>query len=111
MTASKELTLPERARKALAIEHTEAQLIDLAAESADVTEIKDAADYELVKRSALVLRDVRVGIQKVGKAARDDANLFGKAVIAEEARLIGLIGPEEVRLKNLRQVEDNKVAE
>jgi len=104
----KELTVQERASQALTIEHTEAQLAELAGKSADLKEIKDEADYELVKRSALVLRDVRIHIEKAGKAARDDANAFSKAVIAEERRLTGIITPEEDRLKALRKAVDDE---
>ena len=44
------------------------------------------------------------------KAARDDATRFSKAVIAEEARLIAIIQPEESRLKVLRDEWDAKEA-
>ena len=104
-----ELTITERVTKALSIDITEAQLKALAKETKDVTEIKDKADYQLVKTAAIKLRDTRVVIEKAGKAARDDANLFSKAVIQEERRLIGLIGDEEERLKAMRkQVDDEK---
>ena len=103
---STELTVQERADQALTIEHTEKDLVELAGKPADIAEIKDNADYELVKRGALVLRDVRVQIEKAGKAARDDANLFSKAVIAKQKDLIGLIAPEETRLKDLRREVD-----
>ena len=65
---STELTVQERADQALTIEHTEKDLVELAGKTADIAEIKDNADYELVKRGALVLRDVRVQIEKAGKA-------------------------------------------
>ena len=104
-----ELTITERATKALSIDITEAQLKALAKETKDVTEIKDKADYQLVKTAAIKLRDTRVVIEKAGKAARDDATQFSKAVIQEERRLIGLIGDEEERLKAMRkQVDDEK---
>lgn len=111
MTAAKELTVTERAKKALALAQTEEQLQELARKSEDLTEINSTADYELVKRSALVLRDARVDLQKIGKAARDDANAFSKAIIAEEAHLVGIISPEENRLKAIRKAADDKEAE
>jgi len=103
-----ELTIIERAQQALAIEHTEAELKNLAGKSADVTEIKDEADYQLVKSSRINLKTVRVSIQKAGKAARDDANKFSKAVISEEKRLLSYIQPEEQRLHALQAEKDEE---
>jgi hypothetical protein len=105
-----ELTLQERASNALAIKQTRGQLIAMAEKTKDVSEIKDKADYEMVKSAQIGLRDVRVIIQRVGKSARDDANQFAKAIIAEEHDLVSLISPEEFRLKSLRKVVDDKVA-
>ena len=109
---TKELTLPERAQQALSVEYTETKLKALAKKSTDLKEIKDDTDYELVKRSALDLVGVRTTIEKAGKVARDDANKFSKAVIAEEKRLLAIITPEEDRLKALRkEVDDRKKLE
>ena len=52
----------------------------------------------------------RTGIVQAGKAARDDATRFSKAVIAEEARLVAIIQPEESRLKALRDEWDAEAA-
>jgi len=73
-----------------------------------VVEIKDDADYELVKRAGIELGKVRVSIEKDGKTARDDANALSKAIIAEQKRLVAIIGPEESRLKALRKEIDDK---
>lgn len=105
-----ELTVQERASQALSVEHTEADLNKMAAKYKDVTEIKDDTDYQLVKSGAIALGKVRVSIEKAGKAARDDANKFAKAVIAEERRLTGIISPEEDRLKTLRKAVDDAEA-
>lgn len=103
-----ELTIIERAQKALSIEHTEASLKNLAEKTADIKEIKDKADYSLVKSSRISIKGIRIDIQKAGKAARDDANKFSKAVISEEKRLIGIISPEESRLQTLQDYVDQK---
>jgi len=103
-----ELSIIERAQKALSIEHTEAQLKAMAKKSADVKEIKDDTDYQLVKSSRINLKNVRVSIQKAGKSARDDANKFSKAVISEEKRLLGYIQPEEQRLHALQTEKDQE---
>jgi hypothetical protein len=47
-----------------------------------------------------------VDIEKAGKAAREDATAFSKAVIAEEKRLVGITAAEESRLQGLRDVWD-----
>jgi hypothetical protein len=58
----------------------------------------------------MVLKTERVNLEKEGKAARDDATKFSKAVIAEEARLIALIEPEERRLESIQTAHDDRVA-
>lgn len=102
-----DLTIAERVSQALSLEYTEAELKAMANKYADVTEIKDDTDYQLVKRGGIVLGKTRVSIEEAGKAARDDANKFRTAVIAEERRLTGIIQPEEVRLKAMRKDVDD----
>lgn len=108
MTVTTQLTIVERVRKALTVNFTEEALIAMAGETKDVKDIKDKADYQLVKTAAIKLRGTRVTIEKAGKAARDDANKFSKAVIAEQHRLVNIISDEELRLKALRQVVDDE---
>jgi len=104
-----ELTIIERAQKALSIEHTETSLKKMAGKTSDIKEIKDNADYNLVKSSRISIKGIRIDIQKAGKTARDDANKFSKAVIGEEKRLIGIISPEESRLQALQDEVDQKI--
>ncbi|WP_249176548.1 hypothetical protein [Burkholderia vietnamiensis] len=54
----------------------------------------------------MTLRTARTDIQKAAKAARDDANAFSKAIIAEEKRLIEITQAEEERLLVLRDAWD-----
>jgi hypothetical protein len=54
----------------------------------------------------MTARTARTTIEKLGKAARDDATKFSKAVIAEEDRLIEIIQPEETRVLGLRNAWD-----
>jgi len=103
-----ELTVLERAKQALSIEYTEAQLKTLSGKFSDIAEIKDDDDYSLVKGACREFQKVRVSIEKTGKAARDDANKFAKAVISEEKRLLKIFVPEENRLKALRKDVDDK---
>lgn len=96
------LTVVERAAVALGSSKLEGELVALAAKSADIVEIKNAAAREQCHSAMMALANTRTSITKTGKAARDDANAFSKAVIAEEKRLVDLIEPEESRLRGLR---------
>jgi hypothetical protein len=95
-----ELTLQDRAK--LALKGNDANLIELAKESQELSTIKTEDNYKEIKTAENKLVKMRLLITDMGKTARDDANKFAKAVIAEEKRLIGLIEPEEERLKALR---------
>jgi hypothetical protein len=104
----KELSVQDRAKQALSIEHTEKELESLAKKFADITEIESSDDYSLVKGACREFQKVRVSIEKAGKAARDDANKFAKAVLSEQKRLLDIVVPEEDRLKALRKEVDDK---
>lgn len=106
MSKSTELTLPQRAAVALGSAEHEAKLKELAAKHADIVEIKNPAGREQCHGAMMTLANARVSISKAGKAARDDANAFSKAVIAEEKRLIEIIEPEESRLRGMRDEWD-----
>lgn len=101
MTATA-LTLPQRAAVALGSAEHEAKLKELAAKHADIVEIKNVAGREQCHGAMMVLANARIAITKSGKAAREDATAFSKAVIEEEKRLIGIIEPEESRLRTMR---------
>lgn len=96
------LTVVERAAVALGSSKLQTELVALAKKSADIVEIKNAAGRDQCHAAMMALSNTRTTITKTGKAARDDANAFSKAVIAEEKRLIDLIEPEESRLRGLR---------
>lgn len=106
-----EVSVVDRAKQALSIKYTESELSSLAKKFSDVSEIKDDDDYSLVKGACREFQSVRVSIEKAGKAARDDANKFSKAVISEQKRLLGIIVPEEDRLKELRNKAVREAAE
>ena len=99
---TKELAPIERARAALKACATETALTELAAKSRDITAITNADGYQQVHGARMALKAMRVTIEKTGKAAREDATAFSKAVIAEEKRLIAIIEPEETRLSDLQ---------
>lgn len=77
------------------------KLTALVAESAGIKEVNldDPQQLESVKKARLKLRDARVSIEKTGKSYREDALAYQRAVISKEKELIGIIEPEEQRLK------------
>lgn len=92
----------------LNIEHfnpkvAELQTLATKAQSVDITDLK------AVKEVRIELKNARVAITKTGKAMRDDANAFAKAVIAKEKELVGIIEPEEERLKEAEAAEKQRV--
>lgn len=101
-----ELTVVERAALALGTSERESKLRELVAQSTFITEIKNAGARDQCHGALMTLRATRTDITKAGKTARDDANAFSKAVIAEEKRLVAIIEPEEARLQTLRDEWD-----
>ncbi len=69
--------------------------------------IDDRAGYEACHRARMDVKNRRVSVQKTGKALREDANAFAKAVISEEKRIIGLLDPIESHLQD----EESRVDE
>lgn len=106
---SAELSLPERARAAIRLSQTEADLKELAARTSTITEVTNADGRTQVHAAAMALREQRLAIEKAGGAARDDANRFAKEVIVQQNKLIAIIEPEETRLKKLRDEWDAKI--
>ena len=106
MTDQTALTVVQRASLALGAAEHEQALRALAAESKDLTAITNAAGRDQIHAARMRLVKTRTDLEKLGKAARDDATKFSKAVIAEEARLIGIISPEEDRLQALQSAWD-----
>src|ERR1044072_569104 len=98
MSESKQLTVIERAALALGADEGEKQLIALAGKYTDITDIRNPAGRTQCHAAAMELGNARIAVDKTGKAAREDANAFQKAVIAEVARRVAIIKPEEDRL-------------
>lgn len=99
----------ERALVVLKSTETEKQLRELVARTAPISAPVDAAGREEVHRAAMDHKNARVAIEKAGKAAREDATAFSKAVITEEKRLVAINSAEETRLFELRDTYDTKV--
>jgi hypothetical protein len=104
------LTVQQRAALALGSSQTRVDLTAMVEKSLNITAIKNPAGRAECHAAAMALADARIAITKTGKAARDDATKFSKAVIAEEESLISITSPEEKRLLALRDAWDTKVA-
>ena len=105
-----QLTVVERAAVALGSSALEIHLSDLAKQHADIIQVSNKAGRDQVHGAAMALRHERTCIAVAGKQARDDANAFSKAVIAEEKRLTAIVEPEEKRLIALRDAWDEEQA-
>ena len=71
-----------------------------------VTDFSDKSQVKLVRDHRLQLKDIRVTITKQGKAFRQKAVDFQKAVIGKEKELIALVEPEEERLAAIEEQVD-----
>ncbi|NDY89767.1 hypothetical protein [Ideonella livida] len=107
---STDLTPAARAVLALGSTRAETELRALVSLSEGLTAVADDAGRDQVHRAAMQLRTARTNLEKKGKAARDDAQSFSKAVIAEEKRLIAIVQPEEQRLLVIRDEWDDRKA-
>lgn len=92
----------ERAHSVLKFDERKAQLAELAQQSVRIVEITNKAGRDECHAAMMDLANARIGIQKDGKDARDDAVKFSKAVIGAEKELISVIESEEERLRKLR---------
>ena len=100
------LTVTARAAIALGSDKARIELAALVKKSASIKEIKNTAGRDECHGAAMALVKARTNIEKIGKAARDDATKFSKAVIAEEKALLDITTPEETRLVALRNSWD-----
>lgn len=105
-TETTALTLPERASVALGSKDYELKLAELVKSSVRIVAIKNGDAYKEAHGARMALKNTRVAIEKAGKAAREDATAFSKAIIAEEKRLVAMIDPEESRLQTLQEEWD-----
>lgn len=96
-----ELTLPERAAVALGTAEHEKKLLALVETAKTITSIENADGAKQCHATRMTLKTARVNIEKAGKTAREDAQAFSKAVIAEEKRLTAIVESEECRLGDL----------
>lgn len=100
------LTAPQRAAVALSSAQTRIDLAELVKKSANILAVTNADGRTECHAAAMALVKARTTIEKVGKAAREDAQAFSKSVIAEEKSLISITAAEEARLLALRNAWD-----
>lgn len=105
-----ELAPSERAALALESSKTEQHLKTLATKHASITVVKDKAGREQAHGAYMEVMRARTAVDKAAKDAREDATKFSKAVIAEAARLVAIVEPEEARLKAARDAWDEEQA-
>jgi hypothetical protein len=106
IVAEQNLTPVERASRALSKEETEAELKALAEQSKAIVSVTDAASRKVAHDAMMVLKNMRIAIEKKAKEARDEANNYRTAVISIEKGLVQLIEPEESRLTEIRNEFD-----
>jgi len=70
--------------------------------------VEDKEGYERVHKARMELVRTRGDITRAGKALRDDANKFSKAVIEKEKELVGIIEPVEKDLKAKQEAIDEE---
>lgn len=109
MSESTALTVAQRATLALGLADIEKTLTEMASKTTSIVFITSPDGYTQVHSGRMALKNQRIAIEKAGKAARDDATKFSKAVLAEEARLIAIIEPEEKRLQAVQDGHDAAV--
>lgn len=105
-TETTAITVQQRAAVALGSSKAETELRELAAKSKSITVVTNKDGRQECHAAAMVAKEARINIEKAGKAAREDATAFSKAVISEEKRLVDMIKPEEDRLIGLRDQYD-----
>jgi len=105
-----ELAPIERAAIALESSKTEQHLMALATKHQSITVVKDKAGREQAHGAYIEVMRARTAVEKAAKDAREDATKFSKAVIAEAARLVAIVEPEEARLKEARDAWDAEQA-
>lgn len=102
------ITVVERAALALGADEHEKELVALSKKYKDIVEIKNPAGRQQCHAAAMELGTARIATTKTGETAREDANAFQKAVIAEVKRRVKIISDEEARLLALRDAWDKE---
>lgn len=90
-----ELAPLDRAERVLGFVERKAQLADLARKSERIVEITGTTGYQEAQGARMALKNTRVEIQKLGKAAREHAAAEQRAQIAAEAAKAKVVAQAE----------------
>lgn len=91
------------------LDQKEAELTQLSQQFIGLTinGLEDRAGFKVVREGRITMKNARVGVEKAGKALRENAVKFSKRVIEREKQLIAIISPTELFLQ---QQEENYLA-
>ena len=103
-----ELTVQQRAAVALNSEKARAELTAIAATLKGMMAPTNREGRDDCHSAVMQSVAARGAIAKAGKAAREDAVKYQKAIIAEEGSLIGVVKPDEDRVRAFRDSWDEK---
>lgn len=83
------------------LDQKEAELTQLSQEFIGLTinGLEDKAGFKAVREGRITIKNARVGVEKAGKALRENAVKFSKRVIEREKELIAIISPVELSLE------------
>jgi hypothetical protein len=105
---STELTVQQRAAVALKSDKARAELTAIAETLKSMKDPTNRAGCDDCHSAVMQSVAARGAVAKAGKVAREDAVKYQKAIIAEEASLIGIVKPNEERVRALRDAWDEK---
>ena len=91
--------------------HDQHSIDDVCSEYTEITEINNNQDYETVRQALSELRGIRSVTEDERKKMKADSLSYGKLVDSEAKRLVALVSPHEVRLKDLKDVVDAEKAQ
>lgn len=103
-----ELTVQQRAAVALNSDKARAELTAIAETLKSMKDPTNRAGRDDCHSAVMQSVAARGAVAKAGKVAREDAVKYQKAIIAEEGSLIGIVKPNEDRVRALRDAWDEK---
>lgn len=103
-----ELTVQQRAAVALNSEKARAELTAIAATLKGMMAPTNREGRDDCHSAVMQSVSARSAVAKAGKVAREDAVKYQKAVIAEESSLVGIVKPDEDRVRAFRDAWDEK---
>lgn len=106
---STELTILQRCVIALKADKRRAGFTELSVKSKEIVIVTNPAGRQECHAAAMRLVKARTELEAEGEEVRSDAVKFQRGIIALQKELVGIIEPEELRLKTLRDEYDAKI--